>query len=234
MPFNRALIISIVLAVVTFALILLIVLTIELNDSNSNYYSFLFIPLITAIGSAVTYYYSKNNNTVYIAQNEVGGGLQLDDSLKYRINNLIKAIRNSNKSEVNNIFNSFGWVSCGTQEDSAEFLRRLFGEEIKLIYEEGEENETYYILPNQNNDSFIIQDTESRIDDITTVYSEDPNDIINKNDFNIFGFALHSGTKNSGHYIAVVRYQNGWWECNDDSIIRLRKFSDENILNNLK
>lgn len=39
--------------------------------------------------------------------------------------------------------------------------------------------------------------------------------------YELYGVVLHEGGINSGHYIAMAKHQNKWFEYNDDLITEL-------------
>ena len=53
--------------------------------------------------------------------------------------------------------------------------------------------------------------------------------IIEGRNFELRGVIYHSGTANGGHYISIIRLNDGWYLCNDGTITKLENI--ENYLN---
>ena len=56
--------------------------------------------------------------------------------------------------------------------------------------------------------------------------------IMNDQVYDLFAVVLHTGTLNGGHYTAVVKNKDSWYEFNDDRVFKIQKHETNKIVSN--
>ena len=55
---------------------------------------------------------------------------------------------------------------------------------------------------------------------------------MNDNIYDLFAVVLHTGTLNGGHYTAIAKNKNAWYEFNDDKVFKLNRHERHRIVSN--
>lgn len=214
---NNALLLSIIFSVIIFSIIIVIIV---LQYNLSPWLYFLqAIPII--LGGLSVYYAKKCDCKVGNGEYNKSGGIVIPNpQLKVDLNNLTESIKRGDEKNVNKILLNNNWKECGTQEDPVEFLNALF----KEIFDLNTGN------PQTNHNFVFIGPQPTNISEIDNLYYNDL-----EKEYNIRGIILNIPSIGGSHYIAIVRYDNGWYECDDGYCKKLYTFLDDNeILDSLK
>lgn len=237
---NQNIIFGLLIVFLILIIILLILLLIFPKETKSLGIGLGICSIITII---IGWLYTKNidNNSCACGKGECKkcGGINLSDkNLKDNINTLIGLLNvdgpykyegdDARLNKVNNLLvNELKWKECGTQEDPTEFLNNILGKKTNILVPVSDNSFAYQYILNKENDNYNIDDTRLPINNLSTQLND-------KENFNIIGLIVHSGNKQgegSGHYIALVRYEDSWYSC-DDNICTKLNFNNEDLLFN--
>lgn len=145
--------------------------------------------------------------------------------------NLINAIKDNNQNNAFRALQSIGINNCNQQQDASEFLGYMVGD--LLMGNKQNDDIIIYMPPKYIRMSGDKEENKNLIGSAKyAVVAIDENLI---DEYDLIGLINHSGgttsTSSSGHYTAFVKYNSGWYYCNDTQIQYLNEYDD--IFNNI-